>query len=200
MANGPATFDVESYFNEFADASAMAEASRFKTVPTGTYKLQVTKREGRYYELKAGRNGEFWSAVFGETTEVNPNWRKGVKLTASVLGEEDKKLATTNIEASWEAKRDPSNGKLDKLFNKWEQLTRALYPNLKPEERAQKSTGDVLQGVSQYPVKAYITESFQIPGVDGSMRWTTPKNDEEAKTFREAGYKVSNFVVNISKI
>lgn len=200
MSNGPATFDVESYFNEFADASAMAEASRFKTVPTGTYQLQVTKREGRYYELKAGRNGEFWSGVFTDTTDVNPQWRKGVKLSASVLNEEGKKLATTNIEASWEAKRDPQSGKLDKLFNKWEQLTRALYPNLKPEERAAKSTGDVLNALSQYPVKAYITESFQVPGVDGSTKWTTPKSDEEAKTFREAGYKVANFVVNISKV
>lgn len=197
---GPVTFDVESYFNEFADSSAMAEASRFKTVPTGSYQLQVTKREGRYYELKAGRNGEFWSGVFSDATEVNPDWRKGVKLTAAVTNGEGKKLSTVNIEASWEAKRDPQSGKLDKLFNKWEQLTRALYPNLKAEERAQKSTGDVLQALNQFPVKAYITETFQVPAVDGSNKWITPATDEEAKQYREAGYKVANFVVNISKV
>lgn len=196
----PMTFNVEDYFNEFADASAMAEAARFKTVPTGSYNLTVTKREGRYFELKQGKNGgEYWSGVFGDTTEVNPNWRKGVKLTANVSNGDGKKLAMVNIEASWEAKRDPQSGKLDKLFNKWEQLTRALFPNLKAEERAAKNTGEVLQAASQYPIKGYITESFQVPAVDGSTKWVTPTNDEEVKTYREAGYKVANFVVNLSK-
>lgn len=197
----PITFNIEESFNEFADASAMAEAARFKTVPTGSYNLEITKREGRYYELKQSKNGgEFWAAVFSDTTEVKPEWRKGVKLTANVSNGTGKKLAMVNIEASWEAKRDPQSGKLDRLFNKWEQLTRALFPNLKAEERAAKSTGEVFQAVSQYPVKAYITESFQVPAVDGSSKWTTPANDEEAKTFREAGYKVANFVQTISKV
>lgn len=195
----PVTFNVEDYFDQFADSSAMAEASRFRTVPTGSYALTVTKAEGRYYELRDGRNGKFWSGVFSDSSEVKPEWRKGIKLTANVTGEEGKKLAMVNIEASWEAQRDPMNGKLDKLFTKWEQLTRAVFPNLKPEERAAKNTGEVISAVKQYPIKAFITEAFQVPAVDGSMKWITPKDAEEVKTYREAGYKVANFVTSLSK-
>jgi hypothetical protein len=198
--SSPATFDVESYFNEFADASAMAEAARIRTVPTGSYQLQVTKREGRYFELKTGDYGAFWSAVFtDEGTPVNPDWRKGVRLYASVINSEGKKLRSVNIDASWEAKRDAKTGEFDKLFRRWEQLTRALFPNLKPEERSAKSTGEVLNAASQYPMGAYITESYQTVAIDGTKRWVTAKTDEEAKTFREAGYKADNFVVSINK-
>ena len=196
----PVTFQVEDYFQEFADGSAMAEASRFKTVPAGSYKAQVTKREGQYFELKQGKKGgEYWSVVFSDSSEVKPEWRKGVRLSAEISNGEGKKLSTIRIEASWEARRDSTTGKLDKLFTRWEQLTRALYPNLKPEERAQKSTGDVLTALSQYPVKVYITESFQVTAVDGSTKWMNPVSDEEIKQFREAGYEARNFVQSVSK-
>lgn len=195
----PVTFEIESYFNEFADQSAMAEAARFKTIPSGSYHAQVTKREGRYFELKQGKTGQYWSPVFSDDTEVKPEWRKGVRLTAAVTNEEGKKLSTVNIEASWEAKRDDS-GKFDRLFNRWEQLTRALYPNMKAEERALKSTGEVMTALSQYPIGLYITESFQVPAVDGSTKWVTPKSDEEIKQFREAGYKAANFVQTVTKV
>lgn len=201
MSPTPAMFDVESYFSEFADASAMAEASRFKTIPSGSYTAQVTKREGQYFELKTSKaGGEYWGPVFTDSADVNPNWRKGVKLTADVSNGDGKKLSTIRIEASWEAKRDPKSGKLDKLFTRWEQLTRALYPNMKPEERAQKNTGDVLSAVAQYPIKVYVTESFQVPAMDGSLKWTSPSNDEEIKQYREAGYKVANFIQSVGKV
>ena len=198
----PVTFDVESYFNEFADQSAMAEVARFKTIPTGGYNAQVTKREGQYFELKAGKSGgEYWAPVFSDSTEINPAWRKGVRLQATLTSKDDgRKMSTVRIEASWEAKRDPVSGKYDKLFTRWEQLTRALYPNMKPEERAQKSTGEVLTALSQYPINVFVTESFQVPAIDGSTKWMTPKSDEEIKQYREAGYKAANFVVNISKV
>ena len=199
MSPSPVVFDVEAYFQEFADSSAMQEASRFKTVPTGNYQAQVTKREGRYFELKVGKSGEYWSPVFSDSTEVNLNWRKGVNLSADLFNGSDKKVSSVRIEASWEAKRDARNGKLDRLFTRWEQITRALYPNLKAEERAAKSTGDVLTALSQYPVKVYITETFKVPAIDGSNKWITPATEEETKQYREAGYEVRNFVVNISK-
>ena len=198
----PMMFDVEESFNSFADASAMAEASRFKTIPSGSYQALVTKREGQYFELKQSKNGgsEYWGPVFTDSTEVSPDWRKGVKLGADVTNAEGKKLTTIRIEASWEAKRDLKSGKLDKLFTRWEQLVRAMYPNLKPEERAQKATGEVLTALSQYPVKVFLTESFQVPAVDGSKKWVSPTNEEEAKTYREAGYEVRNFLQSVQKI
>lgn len=200
MAPSPVTFDVESYFDEFAEASAMAEASRFKTVPTGSYQAQITKREGRYYELKPGKNGEYWSVVFSDTTDVKPEWRKGVQLTADLSNGTGKKLSTIRIEASWESKRDPKTGKLDKLFTRWDQLTRAMFPNLKSKDGETKTSGEVLGMLAQYPVKVYITESFQVPAVDGSTKWVSPTNEEEIKTYREAGYEVRNFVQSVGKL
>ena len=193
----PVTFQIEDYFNEFADQSAMAEAARFKTIPTGSYQLQATKYEGRYFSLNPKG---YWGPVFDESGAVDPNWRKGVRLSAVVNNNEGKKISTINIEASWEAKRDAQSGEYDKLFRRWEQLTRAVYPNLKPEERGAKGTGEVLTMLTQYPIKAYITESFQVPAIDGSTKWVSAKSDEETRQFREAGYKSANFIQSISKV
>ena len=196
----PVVFDVEEYFSNFASASAMAEASRFKTIPTGSYTAQVTKREGRYFEEKDSKNGgKYWSAVFSDSAEVNPNWRKGVQVTADVSNGDGKKLSTIRIEASWEDKRD-ARGKLDQLFTRWDQLTRAMFPGLKSKEGEQKSTGEVLTALTQYPIKVFVTESFKVPAMDGSTKWTSAQNEEQAKQFREAGYEVRNFVQSVSKL
>lgn len=196
----PAVFDVESYFDEFANSSAMAEASRFRTIPTGSYTAQVTKREGRYFEEKDSKNGgKYWSLVFSDSAEVNPNWRKGVQVTADVSNGDGKKLSTIRIEASWEDKRN-AKGELDQLFTRWDQLTRAMFPGLKSKEGEQKSTGEVFTALTQYPVKVSVTESFKVPAMDGSTKWTTAQNEEQAKQFREAGYEVKNFIKSVSKL
>ncbi len=196
----PVSFDIESYFNEFASDSAMAEAARFKTIPTGSYQAQVTKSEGRYFEQKPGKVGGFyWSAVFTDDPTPKAEWRKGVQLTAEVLNEEGKKISTTRIEASWEDKRD-DKGNLDKLFKQWEQLTLAMFPNLKIKDGERKSTGEVLQALAQFPIKLVITESFKTVAIDGSTKWKTAANEEETKVFRGAGYEVKNFVQRCSKV
>ena len=196
----PVTFQVEEYFNEFASDSAMAEAARFKTVPTGSYKAQVTKYEGRYFEQKDGKNGgKYWSPVFSDDTTPKPEWRKGVQVTADLFNDEGKKITTQRVEASWEDKRD-DKGNLDKLFKQWEQLTKAVFPNLKAAEGEKKSTGEVLSTLTQYPVKFFVTESFKTVAVDGSTKWATASNDEESKTYREAGYDVRNFIQRITKL
>jgi hypothetical protein len=197
MSPQAALFNIDSYFDEFADASAMAEATRFKTIPTGSYTGQVTKRDGQYFESKAGNYGEYWSAVFNDSDEVNPNWRKGVRLSADLSNGDGKRLSMIRIEASWEAKRDLKTGKLDKLFTRWNQLTRAMFPNSKDEA---KSTGEVLTMLSQFPIKVFVTESFQVPAIDGTKKWVSPKTDEEAKQYREAGYEAKNFVQSVGKL
>ena len=196
----PVGFNVEDYFNDFANESAMAEAARFKTIPTGSYQAQVTKSEGRYFEQKDGKSGgKYWSAVFTDDPTPKAEWRKGVQVTADVLNEEGKKISTTRLEASWEDKRD-DKGNLDKMFKQWEQLTLAVFPNLKVKEGERKSTGEVLQALAQYPIKLMITESFKTVAIDGSTKWKTAANAEEAKTFREAGYEPRNFTQRVSKV
>jgi hypothetical protein len=195
----PVGFDVESYFGEFAEASAMAEASRFRTIPTGSYLAQVTKVEGRYFEQKVSKNGgNYWAMVFSDDSVVDTKWRKGYQLTADVFNAEGKKLSNIRFEASWEAQRD-AKGKLDQLFTRWSQLSKAMFPNLKDDERANKSTGEVVANLKQYPIKLRISESFKTQAIDGSTKWQTANNEEEGKTFREAGYEPKNFIQAVTK-
>lgn len=192
----PATFNVENYFTSFADKSAMEEASRFRTIPTGSYLMQVTKYEGIYLELDPRG---FWKRVFTEdNTNVDPSWRPGVRYSGVVYNPTDpaKKLRTMYIDASWDNKRDPKTGELDKYFKRWEQLKRAMFPQSKNEE---KSVGDVTQALLQYPVSVKVTESFHVEAIDGSKQWKTPTQAEEIKQYREAGYKCENFIQAVSK-
>lgn len=193
----PMTFDVENYFHEFADASSMEEAARFKTFPSGNYMLNFTKQEGRYFEDAGG----WWKAAFGDG-DVDPDWRKGIRLSATVSDpqHDNKKVGFVNVEASWVEKRDKKTGNFDKLFVRWEQLTRVLFSGLSAKERAAKEVGEVLGAAMQYPVGAYIIESFQVPAIDGSSKWTTPKSEEETRTYKLAGYKAANFVISLNKV
>lgn len=195
----PVTFNVENYFESFADKSAMEEAARFRTIPTGTYRMQVTKHEGIYLEYDPRG---FWKRVFADDHEVKPGWRPGVRLTGSIFKTDDpsKKLRVMRIDASWDAKRDGKTGEYDKFFKRWEQLTRALFPQLKPEERAQKPVGEVIKALMLYPVGVYVSEAFQVPAIDGSNEWKTPKTSEEVKQYKEAGYKAENFIQNVTKV
>jgi hypothetical protein len=196
--SGPVTFQVEDYFQDFANKSALAEAERFKTVPTGSYTAQVTKREGRYFEQRESKNGgKYWAAVFGDDSTPKPEWRKGVQLTADVFNGDGKKLSNIRIEASWEDKRDEATGKLDQLFNRWSQLKKAVFPNMAKDE--QKPIGEVFQALEQFPIRVRISESYKVTAIDGSTKWTTAETEEMAKTFREAGYEPKNFVQAVSK-
>lgn len=195
----PVSFNVEDYFNDFANKSALQEAERFKTVPTGSYKAQVTKREGRWFEQKDGKNGgKYWSVVFSDDTTPKPGWRKGVQLTVDLYNDADKKLSNIRIEASWEDKRDEKTGKLDQLFNRWSQLKKAVFPNLAKDE--EKSIGEVFSALEQFPIKVRVSESYKVTAIDGSGKWTTAESDEQAKVFREAGYEPRNFVQGIQKL
>ena len=198
---GPVTFDVESYFGDFANKSALAEAERFKTVPTGSYKAQVTKHEGRYFEEKDGKNsGKYWSAVFSDekpTDEQLAVWRKGVQVTADLYNDADKKIGNVRFEASWIDKRN-DKGYLDQMFNRWSQLKKAVFPNLAKDE--EKSIGEVFAALDQFPIKIRVSESYKVTAIDGSVKWTTAENDEMAKTFREAGYEPRNFVQAVTKL
>lgn len=194
----PVAFNVEDYFQDFASKSALQEAERFKTIPTGSYKAQVTKREGRYFELKEMNGRKFWSAVFSDDSTPKPEWRKGVQLTVELFNESDKKIGTQRVEASWEDKRDEKTGKLDQLFNRWVQLKQAMFPNMAKDE--EKAIGEVFSALEQFPFKLFVTESYKVVAIDNSTKWTTANNDEEAKVYREAGYDVRNFVQRASKL
>lgn len=176
---GVETFDIEQSFGEFANASALAEASAFKTVKTGPYRVQVTKAEGKKFDNDP---------------------RKFANLTVAIMDETgQKKLSTAWVDVTWEEKRD-QDGKLDRGFQLWNQLTRALYPDLNPADRSKKDVGTVLNDAKMYPVNSWVMEKFRVEQPDGKVKWIAPKTDEEAVQYRSLGGKVINTVSNFSKL
>ena len=166
--------DLEQYFEEFADSTAMAEAAAFKTVPTGKYVAQISKQTGQKWP-----------------DEDRPT----VRVKADLTNEGGVKVGSTFFNLAWIPKRN-AEGKLDKPFQLWEQLTRALYPGEKADDRSKKPVGQVLGDAMKYPITLYLTESVQ----DQSGKWSTPQDIEGVKAAREAGLKVTNFVQSISKV
>lgn len=172
------TFDIEQSFGEFAAASALAEASAFKTVRTGPYRVQVTKVEGKKFDNDTRPYANMTVAIMDETGQ--------------------KKLSTAWVDVTWVERRD-QEGKLDRSFQLWNQLTRALYPDLNASERAMKDVGTVLGDAKVYPLNSWVMEKFRVEQPDGKVRWIAPKSDDEAKQYRTLGGKVINTISNFSK-
>ena len=171
------TFNIEERFNEFASASASAEASAFPTVETNPYRLQVTKYEGKEF-----------------------NDHPYAHLTVSVQNEDgSRKLATVFADITWVEKRYP-DGKLIKEFKLYDQLTRALYPDLTVEQRTQKDLGQVLADATAYPVSGFVTEKFQTIDAEGKKKWVSPKTADEKVGYRSKGFKAGNFIANFSQL
>lgn len=176
MREDVTTVDLEQYFNAFADSGAMTEAGAFPTVGAGVYRLQVTKQEGR---LK------------GE--------RPIVHLTVSVQDDMGtRKLSTLFTDVAWIHSRN-AEGKLDYEFKRYEQLTKALYPERSAVERAATSLGEVLSNALKYPIKGFVTERFKTPDGSGGVKWVNANNVEEAASYRKMGYPSMNGVANFSK-
>ena len=168
-------FDLQQAFNEFADAAVMAEATAFKTFPTGAYTLQITKAEGQVF---------------------NGDARKYAHFTADVLDNGQRK-GTVFFNASWEPRRRDADGKLDGDTNRWSELTRELFPTLSVEDRAKVSVAEVAAQAVKYPVRASVTESFHIMQPDGKLKWITARTPEEAAQYRKSGAEARNFVQHI---
>jgi hypothetical protein len=170
-------FDLSQAFSEYADASAVAEANSFKTIPTATYTIQITKAVGQKF---AGDD------------------RPLVHMTADVL-DNGRKVSTVFFNASWVARRRDTDGRLDSNFTRWAQILRILYPELSDAERAKMSVTDVVDTAMKFPLGARITESFQVPNGDGSLKWVTPRTADEAVQYRTAGLQARNFVQSITR-
>ena len=174
----PEQIDLEQYFDQFASASALAEASSFPTVSTGAYRLQVMKYDGKQFE---------WDT------------RPFAHLTVAVQDDSGtRKMATVFTDVTWLEGRG-NDGKLDRGFKLWNQLTRALYPEMTAEERSQKDVGTVLNDAKSYPVSGFVTEKFQVE-MEGKKRWVTAKTTDEAASYRSQGARVGNFVANFAPL
>lgn len=170
---------LEELFNETASAAALAEANAFRTVPTNYYKIQGTK-----YDASRNAKGRLIISCKADAYK------------------EDKKLGNVSFYISNEVGRT-SAGKLDREFRLYNQMARVLYPEYKTDqELAAVKVGELLQRFTQYPIGAYVTETFASPdvGIDGKKSYFDAKTDAEAKEYREKGWKANNYVQSIGKL
>ena len=171
---------MESLFNQFADASAVEEANRYRVVPKGPYHIQITKAEPRLTKQD-------------ENDPAKPR-RPYARFTASVLSPDGKKQASVFFNGSWQVGRR-ADGKLDGMTKLWGNIEKAI-------NAVGKSVGEVLGETTKYPVQAFIDVVYED---QGGQRYYIRANDgvsaeDQEKQYRELGYIPSNSVVNISAI
>lgn len=169
--------DIEQTYQELLDQQTseeyVREGTSFATVPSGSYRLEVTKKEVRT-AYKPDPN----------TGAQKPD-RFRVHCTGAVYDlENGKKVGTVFFDASpIEARTD--SGKLDTASRLWGHLYKAHSANgHRPTNR------EVIERLDAFPYKAYITEAFRK--ADGSL--TTPQSAEEKQELVESGAESINFV------
>lgn len=176
---------MEELFATRADAAALAEANAFRTVPTNYYKAQGTKHDAKR----------------GPATEQHPKGRISINAKAD-LYREDKRVGGISLFISPDVGRT-RNGKLDREFRLYNQLARALYPEIKSDaELASVNSGELLGRFEQYPVGMFVTETFASDpdSLSGKKTYIDAKTDDEAKQLRERGWKPANYVQSVGKV
>jgi hypothetical protein len=168
-----------------ASAAALAEANAFPTVATNYYKAQGVK-----YDAKRG-----------QATEQHPTGRLSVMAKAD-LYREDKRIGGVSLFVSPEIGRT-RNGKLDREFRLYNQLARALYPEIKDDqELAAIDVASLMDRFAQYPIGMFVTETFasEPDAITGKKTYIDAKTDVEAKELREKGWKAANYVQSVGKV
>lgn len=177
----------EELFSQEASAAAIAEATAFKTVPTGSYQIKLAKFVGKQ----------------DAPTDQFPKGRIRAQLTCNVLDAEGKKQGSITFSISREIGRVASTGKLDRLSKMDGQLMKALFPDVKNDaDLAKISWAEVFSRFEQYPVQAFITETFStdIDPLTGARSYFDAKTPEEAKAYRERGLKANNNIQSIGRV
>jgi len=173
----------EELFAIKASADAVAEANAFRTVPTNFYKIQGTK----------------FSGYKNEPTPAHPEGRRIINCKAEVF-QDSKRLLTIGFFISPDEGRTKSH-KLDREFRLYNQLANALFPDMKGNVGSMVDAGALLERFTQYPVGAFITETFSSdPGPDGKRTYKDAKTDEEAIELRKLGWKPNNYVQSVGKV
>lgn len=166
--------NIEDLYGKTTSAEHIKESFDRLTAPTGRYIFAATKVEavrGADDHPLEGLRGREFAHVFGKLTT-----------------DDGKKRGNVGFDASWEVRRTPSTGKMDKPGKLWGQILVAL-------DMKEKGVPEVLEAMAQYPLSVYINESFKTP--EG---YRTARNEEDRATYRKAGYESRNFVESISRM
>ena len=180
--------NIEDLYKTYTTDEQIKESFDRFTASTGRYQFAATKAEkvlGADDHVIESLRGRPHARLFGRMTHVVD----GV----------DKKAGSVGADVSWETRKD-AKGKPDKASKLWGQLVVALGMK-------DKSVGEVLDAVAQYPISVYVNESFKVPATAEERAKTgrdsvykTARDAEARKEYRSQGYEARNFIESISKL
>jgi hypothetical protein len=171
------TFDLNEIFEQATSDELVKEATAFRTLPSGKYRLTVAKAEGRVTPDNFSFPGVQMvhlqvDAVAHTEVGADGNPIKGklfVDLSPTILRRDD--------------------GKLDSSSKRWGQYQKAV-------DKVGATVGEVIEAIKLYPVDAYVAEGFKMP----DQTYQFPRNADEKKLAIDGGGEAKNFVQGIYKI
>lgn len=174
--NEALSFDLNEIFENATSDELVKEATAFKTLPSGKYRLAVAKAEGRVTPANFSFPGvqmvHLQVDALAHESDANGVQAKGklfVDLCPTILRRDD--------------------GRLDSSSKRWGQYQKAV-------DKVGAPVGEVIEAIKLYPVDAYVAEGFKMP--DQSYQF--PRNSDERKAAVDAGGEAKNFVQGIYKI
>lgn len=172
------TVSMEELFDKRATQQMISEATAFKTVPKGLYRVRAKKYDA------TTRDG-----------------RLSVYFQVDILSPEGNRLASGSFKVSPNEGRTAKGG-LDTQAKLYGQLLKALYASATPEEQAQVSVAELIQTFMQTPVDAFIALQFKTAAknpLTGWADWVNTSNEEEEIAARKAGHVASNIIRSIQR-
>lgn len=169
---------MEELFDKRASQQMVSEATAFKTVPKGLYRIRAKK-----YEASTQKG------------------RVSIYFQVDILSPEGTRLASGSLKISPDEARTTKGG-LDTQAKLYGQLLKALYASATPEEQAQVSVGELVQTFMQNPVDAFIALQFKTVAknpLTGWADWINTNNEAEEIAARKAGHVASNIIRSIQR-
>lgn len=164
--------DLDDIFNDLLDKSPSAAAvteANDRTIPSGTYKLEIVKKE---YEPAGDKSP--WPGRPMVRCSADAFYKNG--------DGEWHRRGRINFDLSPMETRVSKTGRLDSQSRLWANV--ALMAGKGSTNR------EILDYLGQYPLTATISRTFKTP--DG--RWVTPKTDKETDQLMGDGAEPRNFV------
>ena len=169
---------MEALFDKRAPQQMVSEATAFKTVPKGLYRIRAKKYEATMRE-----------------------GRLSVYFQVDILSPEGTRLAGGSFKVSPDEGRT-TKGTLDTQAKLYGQLLKALYTSSTNEEQAQVSVAELIQTFMQTPVDAFIALQFKTVArnpLTGWPDWVNTNNEEEEIAARKARHVASNIIRSIQR-
>ena len=169
---------MEELFDKRAAQQMISEATAFKTVPKGLYRIRAKKYEAT---VKDGRVSVYFQV--------------------DILSPEGNRLAGGSFKVSPDEGRT-AKGQLDTQAKLYGQLLKAVYASSTTEKQAEVSTAELIQMFMHTPVDAFIALQFKTAAknpLTGWTDWVNTNTEEEEIAARKAGHVASNIIRSIQR-